>query len=183
MDVQVTAAVIGATALVGVTVAGNAISILEARKQRKEDRFFKAFEFLGGKTQVRSAGIAIVEAFHERTPSIRPALVRHLVNQLMYLETVQKEDDAAERFHEQDNVRRIAELLLEIRKFNDYDRAYKALCDAVRHRPEDRGVPVAPGTALALSLQELYDSLPRSFNPPDEGQIVWYRGDPLDAGS
>lgn len=168
MDVEVVVALI--TAGVAIGVAGT--NAWEGRRRQREDFLLSALTFLGGGTQKRSAGIAIAQALHKKGRRLRPALVPHLVNQLMYLQTVQQEKDAAAREHEHDNVRRLADLLREIGEFDKYASSYRALCRAVRGRKDGSGIPVPHDSDAAQSLEEFYRALPREFEPPDRTEIV-----------
>ena len=175
MNVEIVAALVTAGAALGAV----ATSTWEARKRQRDDYLLSALDFLTGKTQRRSAGIAIAQGFHRKAKRLRPALVPHLVNQLLYLQTVQQEKNAATRLHEQDNVRRLADLLREIGDFNKYRPSYLALCEAVHHRQPGHGLPIPSNSPVADSLDQLYRALPSDFKAPDRSKIVWEQPRPL----
>src|SRR5947209_4803503 len=152
MDAPIAA--VAVPVVVGLIAAAVAITVAlynawEGRRRQREDFILSALTFLGGGTQKRSAGIAIVQGFHEKVRGFHPALVPHLVNQMLYLQTTQQENETAAREHEQDNIRRLADLPREIGEFQKYAASYKALCTAVRERREGHGIPVPPNSDVA----------------------------------
>lgn len=79
----------------------------ERQATRKEDQLFRALAWFEGKTQKRSIGIAVTEAFWDDSPSSRTTLIPLLGNQAIYLLAVSDEATA----HEVNNLERIMRLI------------------------------------------------------------------------
>jgi hypothetical protein len=83
------------------------LSYRERKATRKEDQLFRALAWFEGKTQRRSIGIAVTEAFWEDSPSSRTTLIPLLGNQAIYLLAVSDQGTA----HEVNNLERIMHLI------------------------------------------------------------------------
>jgi hypothetical protein len=106
--------------------AGVSAADRDERQQAKREEFlFRALEHFGGRTQERSVGIAIAEAYWRSTPEQHDVLVPVLLNQLVYLLAVQDSEKGADAAHERQNVRRIVELLERIDDIDRFRESYE----------------------------------------------------------
>jgi hypothetical protein len=80
-------------------------------------------ERLGG-AQERSVGIAIAEAYWRRVPEQIDVLAPLLINQLVYLLAVVDTEKSRYREHERMNLRRIVDLLEQIRRYREFSYSY-----------------------------------------------------------
>lgn len=110
---------------------------------QREEFLFRALEHFGSRTQERSVGIAIAEAYWRKVPDQVEVLVPLLLNQLVYLLSVVNTAKSADAAHERQNVRRIADLLSEIDDVDRFRDAYSSSLRAIAQKQEGRGIDLA----------------------------------------
>jgi hypothetical protein len=77
-------------------------------ERRRQDSMLQALQYFGGRSQVRSIGISIVDGSWDEMPEFRGVFVPLLINQAIYLLS---ESEAKDAEHELFNLRRIRYLL------------------------------------------------------------------------
>lgn len=144
-DATVVAALIGLVATVVAALIGLGVGFITAefnRRQKADELFFRALDFLTGKSQVRNLGIAAIELYWRRRRH-RDLCISLLAGSAIYLLLESEQDDAA---HEVFNLDRIMAMLTSQRRVRDSSRlAYAALTDAVQRKiaGHPRGLTVA----------------------------------------
>ena len=111
---------------------------IEQRRQR-EDSVLQALQYFGGRTQVRSVGVSVIDGLWDETPEFRSIFVPLLINQAIYLLEESKQESAK---HELFNLRRIMDLLIraaperrhDIRHGQFYDQLLSAIADKSKQR-------------------------------------------------
>lgn len=139
------AAVIGA--LIGL-VGGFLVAGMNYR-QKADELFFKALDYLGGGSQKRNLGISAIELYWDKLRH-RNVCVSLLCGSAIYLLRQSKQDKAA---HELNNLDRIMDLLLTNNRISEpqklgYRNLRAALKDAINAAPsrtaDSRGLIVDP---------------------------------------
>ncbi|MEQ1764260.1 MAG: hypothetical protein ABL984_14105 [Pyrinomonadaceae bacterium] len=108
---QPTATIIAASLVFVGTFAGFVGGLVVARatyRQKSDELFFKALDFLGGGSQKRNLGIAAIELYWSNRRH-RPVSVSLLIGSALYLLSESKQDDASHELH---NLERIMTHLL-----------------------------------------------------------------------
>ena len=118
----------------------------QARKQKREDNFFSALDWLTGNTQRRNVGIAAVEFFwrgaslhKDQTERFRSLSIDALSNTAMYLLLQSGQGIAA---HESNNLSRIMTFLLGVtpeeagKHASQYGDLYRAIQEAQKRKKE-----------------------------------------------
>lgn len=126
---------------------------------RREEFLFRALEHFGGRTQERSVGIAIAEAYWRSVPEQIDVLVPVLLNQLVYLLSVVDTAKSADAAHERQNVRRIVELLAQIDQIDRFRDAYASSLVSIRQRQEGRGMDLSDTPDIERKVSEYLDQL------------------------
>jgi len=162
VDTEVIAAITGAVSGGVISAAGTIVSQWfsgrerermnvrlekERERMRIEEFLFRALEHFGGRTQERSVGIAIAEAYWKSTPEQLDVLVPLLLNQLVYLLAVQDSEKSADAAHERQNVRRIVELLAQIDEVDRFRDSYESSLRAIRRKRAGRGIDLSSDPA------------------------------------
>jgi len=115
----------------------------ERAQTRREEFLFRALEHFGGKTQERSVGIAIVEAYWAAAPDQVALLVPVLLNQLTYLLAVVDTVERSDAAHERINVDRLVRLLQDIDNLPSFRESYISTLRAIDTKPEKRGLDLS----------------------------------------
>ena len=129
MSDAVVAGIVGAA--VGGVLAGaiSTLQLLIAKREREQTRheqnLIAAFQYFDGRTQRRSVGISIIEAYSSEMPKLVPMFIPLLANQAVYLLTQSKQPKDAE--HEYRNLDRITELLEEAKSSGKFRERYRDL--------------------------------------------------------
>lgn len=125
-------------------VGGQVVARITSR-QKEDELFYKALDFLGGGSQERNVGISAIELYW-RNPRHRPISVSLLIGSALYLLLASKQKDKAHELH---NLDRIMALLLRDDAFSASSREqYSALLSAVseaRNPNRDGGLTVDEG--------------------------------------
>jgi hypothetical protein len=138
------AAVIGAIAgLIG----GFVIAGLNYR-QKADELFFKALDYLGGGSQKRILGISAIELYWRKRRH-RNVCIHLLCGSSIYLLRESGQDDAE---HERYNLDRMMNLLLQTRVEGDLKPSYIALRDSVKKAVE--AAPNRPKSTKGLDVSE-----------------------------
>jgi hypothetical protein len=132
-----------------------------ARRERSDTRheefLFRALEHFGGRTQERSVGIAIAEAYWRKVPDQVDVLVPVLLNQLVYLLTVA--DRSKTTAHELQNVARIVDLLAEIGQPDRFGNAYALARPALVAADTGSGIDLAASPLVQAKVDRFRTSL------------------------
>lgn len=124
-------------ALVG--LIGGFVAAEISRRQKADELFFQALNFLGGKTQVRNLGIAAIELYWKQRRH-REVSALLLVGVAIYLLA---ESDQTTEEHEKYNLERIVALLLsDTRPSARRAAQYAKLRDILRRPPPQLAAPV-----------------------------------------
>jgi len=98
-------------------------------KQKSEEIFFHALDWLSGGTQKRNLGIAAIEGYWQNR-SFRELSIALLSNSAIYLLLESRQEDAE---HELNNLYRMMNLLLSVKKVSDKNRFhYECLLASVK---------------------------------------------------
>ena len=135
----------------------------EQLQSRREEFLFRALEHFGGRTQERSVGIAIAEAYWKSVPEQIGVLVPLLLNQLVYLMSVVDTLKSADAAHEHQNVRRIVDLLDEIGHVDAFSEAYRSSLRAIEMRRPGFGIDLRQDPQIEARVAKYLDQLASSL--------------------
>lgn len=141
--------------LAGLGLVERWIERTEQSRQNTEARVFETLHYFQGGSQARNVGIAVLETYWDdpRLRQLRDLCVPLLANQAMYLLRASKQEDKA---HEQDNLRRMIELLRKASEQHRFPASYQLVQSALREKlaGEAGGVSVSD-SALRKWLDDL----------------------------
>ena len=134
-----------------IAFCGGLITAGRVYRQKSDELFFNALNFLKGGSQNRNLGIAAIELYWRKTRH-RPLCVSLLAGSAIYLIRGSKSAGAA---HEIYNLRRIMQLLLSVRVSRRGRSAYEALRGVVDEERADRSKPGATPTGVHIDTPTL----------------------------
>jgi hypothetical protein len=147
---QGVSAVIGA--IIGL-VGGSLVAGMNYR-QKGDELFFKALDYLGGGSQNRNLGISAIELYWGKRRH-RNVCVSLLCGSAIYLLRQSKQDKAA---HELNNLDRIMSLLLTNKRINESQKiSYRNLRKSVEDAINDAPKRTADSRGLNVDLKTLDD--------------------------
>ncbi|VVB97551.1 Uncharacterised protein [uncultured archaeon] len=117
-------------------------------RQKSDEIFYHALDWLSGKSQRRNLGIAAIEAYWENN-RFRDMSISLLINSAIYLILESHQEDAE---HELNNLSRMMNLVLNVKQVSKrhrfhYNSLYDALKKAKSREKQEKGL-VIPGEKL-----------------------------------
>jgi hypothetical protein len=126
MSDAVVAGIVGAAVGGVLTGVFSLLQLCAARREREQTRheqnLIAAFQYFDGKTQRRSVGLSIIEAYRSEMPKLVSMFIPLLANQAVYLLTQSEQPEDAE--HEYRNLDRIMDLLGEAKSSGKFHERY-----------------------------------------------------------
>jgi hypothetical protein len=134
----------------------------DAQRAKERDVLYQSLTWFEGGTQNRSIGIAVVNSSWNKYREFQALWVEVFANQAIYLLAAAKRDDKA---HEQDNLRRLAELLEREAKMLAPETRL-VLSDTVNRKLSNK---IAEGIVITDSLERRLRALSTVLTPNSNG--------------